>query len=151
MCVERSRAQLLFLCAEPHRQSCLDRFGTLRPGERLLSSDDVKENSEAMSYCGLRNPNAAVAAAWRLGSSGAGGVGLRSRIPRALLAAKSSGLPVQAVLSARARLHAVFNAAEVKSVGGYIPNLWHCLLDFAQDPDTDILEGLHSGVPLQSV
>ena len=62
VCVEGSRAQLLFLCAESHRQSCLHRFGTHRPGERLLSSNDVKENSEAMSYGGVRNPNAAVAA-----------------------------------------------------------------------------------------
>ena len=54
---------------------------------------------------------------------------------------------MQAVLSARARLHAIFNLTEVKSVGGYFPNLWRIMLDFAQDPETDVLDWLHSGVP----
>ena len=56
---------------------------------------------------------------------------------------------MQAVLSARARLHATFNVAEVKSVGGYFPNLRRSLLDFAQDPETDIPDWLHSGDPLR--
>ena len=57
---------------------------------------------------------------------------------------------MQAVLSARARLHATFNVAEVKSVGGYFPNLRRSLLDFAQDPETDIPDWLHSGDPLRT-
>ena len=47
--------------------------------------------------------------------------------------AKGSGLPVQAFLFARARLHAILNVADVKSVGRYFPNLWRSTLDLAQD------------------
>ena len=70
MCVGWSGTLLVSLCAEPrrtrtgspHRQSGLARLGTLCRGERLQSVNEVQENSEAKSYGGLRNPNAAVAA-----------------------------------------------------------------------------------------
>ena len=55
---------------------------------------------------------------------------------------------MQAVLSARARLHAMFNVAEVKAVGGHFPNLWRSMFDFALDPETDVIDWLHSGVSL---
>ena len=61
--------------------------------------------------------------------------------------AKGWSLPVQAVLSARARLHAILDIADIKSVGGYFPNLWRSMLDFAQDPETDVPDWLHFGVP----
>ena len=63
--------------------------------------------------------------------------------------AKGLGLLVQSVLSARARLHAIFNVAEVKSVVGCFPRFWRSMLDFAQDLETDVPDWLHSGVPLE--
>ena len=54
---------------------------------------------------------------------------------------------MQAVLPARAQLRAILNVAEVQSVGGYFSSLCRSMLDFAQDPETDVLDWLHSGVP----
>ena len=73
------------------------------------------------------------------------------KIPRASGtpgSAKRWSFPVQAVLCARVRLHAIFDVAEVKSVGRYFPNLWRSVLDVAQDPETGVPDWLHYGFPL---
>ena len=107
-----------------HQQSSLDCFGTFRRGERLQSFNEVNENLTAKSKGGQRNPNAAVAA-----NPGLRLLGVRIREvleelvydPGFHAAPLGPGLPVQAVVSARARLLAIFNVAGVKLVEGYFP------------------------------
>ena len=157
VCVERSRALLLSLCAEPrrarvgpsHRQPCFDRFGTLRLGERLLSSNEGKETPKQSRMVACAIPTQPLRRTQAFACLASGFV----RCWRSWSTIQNFTRPLgsqrfRPPCASRALCESPPSCRVQCRRGGYIPNLWHCLLDFAQDPETDVIEWLHSGVPL---